>query len=146
MNIFNIERTFLEKNKRRWNKIFIAVDVHDVILEAKYDLNNTGAGYMPNAIRVLQQWSKREDVSLILWTSSHVGPICKILDNLEKKNIVFKHVNSNPECPNDTLCDFSKKFYMNIILDDKAGMDAAGGDWFLIEKELKRIGEWKEQI
>ena len=35
MTIFNIERTFTEKAKRRWNKIFIAVDVHDVILDDK---------------------------------------------------------------------------------------------------------------
>jgi len=33
---------------------------------------------------------------------------------------------------------------VNIGLDDKFGFDGAGGDWFLIEKELKRIGEWKE--
>ena len=145
MNIFNIERSFTEKTKRRWQKIFIAVDVHDVILESKYDLNNTGAGYMPNAIRVLQQWSKREDISLILWTSSHVGPASKVLDDLEKHNVYFKYVNCNPECPNDTLCDFSKKFYFNILLDDKAGF-SGNEDWFTIEKELKRIGEWKEQI
>jgi hypothetical protein len=143
MNIFNIERTFVDKAKRRWQKIFIAVDVHDVILEGKYNLNNDGAGYMPNAIKVLQQWSKREDVSLIMWTSGHVGPTSKVLDNLEKQGVHFKHVNSNPECPNDALCDFGKKFYFNILLDDKAGFEGKT-DWFLIEKELKRIGEWKE--
>lgn len=143
MNIFNIERTFTEKAKRRWQKIFIAVDVHDVILEGKYNLNNDGAGYMPNAIRVLQQWSKREDVSLILFTSGHIGPTSKILDQLETRGVNFKHVNNNPECPNDALCDFSKKFYFNILLEDKAGFEGQT-DWFLIEKELKRIGQWKE--
>ena len=90
MTIFNIEKSFTEKAKRRWQKIFIAVDVHDVILEGKYNLNNDGAGYMPNAIKVLQQWSKREDISLILWTSSHIGPASKVLDNLEKHNVYFK--------------------------------------------------------
>jgi hypothetical protein len=143
MNIFNIERSFADKTKRRWQKIFIAIDVHDVILEGKYNLNNEGAAYMPNCIKVLQQWSKREDISLILWTSGHIGPTSKVLDNLEKQGINFKHVNCNPECPNDPLCDFSKKFYFNILLDDKAGFEGKT-DWFLIEKELKRIGEWKE--
>jgi hypothetical protein len=144
MNVFNIERTFSDKTKRRWQKIFIAVDVHDVILTGTYTPMNDGAKYMPNAIKVLQQWSKREDISLILWTSGHIGPTSKVLDTLEKQGVSFKHVNCNPECPNDALCDFSKKFYFNILLDDKAGMDAAGGDWFLIENELKRIGEWVE--
>ncbi len=143
MNIFNIEKTFTEKAKRRWQKIFIAIDVHDVILEGKYNLNNDGAGYMPNALKVLQQWSKRDDVSLILFTSGHIGPTSKVLDNLEKHGIHFKHVNQNPECPNDTLCDFSKKFYFNILLEDKAGFEGQT-DWFLIERELRRIGEWKD--
>lgn len=143
MNIFNIQKTFEDKAKRRWQKIFIVVDVHDVILEGNYKLNNDGAGYMPNAINVLRQWSKREDVSLILWTSGHIIPTSKVLDGLEKQGVHFKHVNCNPECPNDALCDFSKKFYFNILLDDKAGFEGKT-DWFLIEKELKRIGEWKE--
>jgi hypothetical protein len=85
MTIFNIEKSFTEKTKRRWNKIFIAVDVHDVILEAKYNLNNDGADYMPNAVKVLQQWSKREDISLILWTSSHVLPASKVLQSRMSK-------------------------------------------------------------
>ena len=143
MNIFNLERAFADKARKKWDKLYIAVDVHDCILEGKYSLLNEGANYFPNALNVLGQWTKRKDICLILWTSSHAVAISKVLDDLQKNVVYFNYVNSNPECPNNTLCDFSKKFYANVMLDDKSGFDANGGDWFLIEKELKRIGEWK---
>ena len=144
MNVFNLERAFSDKTTRKWEKLFVCVDLHDTIIQGKYSLNNEGAEYLPNAIKVLKNLSKRKDIVLILWTSSHVAPITKVLDKLEKQGVYFKYVNCNPECPNDALCDFGKKFYFNIGLDDKFGFDGLGGDWFLVEKELKRIGEWKE--
>ena len=144
MNLFNIERSFSDKRVRRWQKIFWCIDVHDVILEGRYKFNNDGANFMPNAIKVLRMLSNRKnDTSLILWTSGHNEPTSKVLESLEKEGVYFDHVNCNPECPNDHLCDFNKKFYMNILLDDKAGFEGKT-DWFLIEQELRRIGEWKE--
>jgi hypothetical protein len=143
MNIFNIERSFSDKKRRNWEKLFVLVDVHDVILEGKYNLMNEGASYMPNALNVLRNWSKREDMVLILWTSSHVAPTAKVLDGLTKEGVHIDYVNENPECPNTELCDFRKKMYFNILLDDKAGFFGET-DWILIEKELRRIGEWKE--
>ena len=142
MNLFNIERAFQDKAKRNWEKLFVCIDVHDVILEGKYSLMNEGANYMPNAIKVLRQWSDRKDMCLILWTSSHITPTTKVLEDLEKQGVHFDYVNSNPECPNTALCDFDKKFYFNILLDDKAGF-VGETDWFLIENELRRLGEWK---
>jgi hypothetical protein len=142
MNVFNIEKAFSDKITRKWEKLFICVDLHDTIIQGKYSLNNEGAEYLPNAIKVLKNLSKRKDIVLILWTSSHVAPISKVQDKLEKQGVYFKYVNNNPECPNNELCDFFRKFYMNIIFDDKAGFEK--DDWFLVEKELKRIGEWLE--
>jgi hypothetical protein len=143
MTIFNIERTYRDKALRRWPNVYWCIDVHDVILEGKYSLMNDGAGYLPNALKVLRMLSKKSETKLILWTSSYPAPISKVLDGLEKEGVTFAFVNENRDCPNDKLCDFGKKFYFNILLDDKAGFDGAT-DWFLIEKELKRIGEWTE--
>lgn len=143
MTIFNIEKAFADKAKKNWEKLYICVDVHDVILEGKYNFMNEGARYMPNALKVLQNWSKRKDISLILWTSSHIAPTVKVMEDIVKQGVHFDHVNSNPECSNTQLCDFGKKFYFNILLEDKAGF-SGNEDWFLIEKELKRIGEWRE--
>lgn len=144
MTIFNIEKTYRDKAIRRWPNVYWCIDVHDVILEGKYSLMNEGANYSPNALRVLKMLTNKPETVLILWTSSYPAPISKVLDGLEKEGIKFKFVNENRDCPNDKLCDFGRKFYMNIGLDDKFGFDGPGGDWFLIEKELKRIGEWQE--
>jgi hypothetical protein len=61
---------------------------------------------------------------------------------MDKHDLQFHYVNHNPECPSDELCDFSKKFYMNILLDDKAGFDATT-DWLEIKNELIKLGDWK---
>jgi len=143
MNPFNIERTFRDRKVRRWPNIYFCIDLHDVILQGKYKLNNDAAGYFPNCFNVLRQLNKHPDFVLILWTSGHIGPTAKVLEDLEKEGIHFKFVNENKDCPDDHLCNFSKKFYMNILLDDKAGFEGAT-DWFLVEKELRRIGEWIE--
>ena len=141
MNIFNLERCFEEKKKRGWTRIYVCIDVHDVILEGKYNRFNEGAEYFPNALNVLRRWTEKKEICLILWSSSHNDAISKVYDNLAKEGVHFDYINSNPECPNTHLCDFGKKFYFNILLDDKAGFEGKT-DWFLIEKELRRLGEW----
>jgi len=143
MNVFNIERSFKDKAKRGWEKLFVCVDVHDVILEGKYNLMNDGASFMPNAINVLKNLSQRKDIVLIMWTSSYPAPVENLQFWLKASGVNFQYVNENPECPNTTLCDFNRKFYFNILLDDKAGF-VGETDWFLVEQELRRIGEWKE--
>jgi len=144
MNIFNIEKAFSDKARKNWDKLSVCIDLHDVIIEGKYNRYNVGANYCPNALRVLKNWTQRKDMVLILWSSSHIDSISLIHEKLMKDGVIFDYINENPMCPNTELCDFRKKFYFNILLDDKAGMDAPGGDWFLIENELKRIGEWRE--
>lgn len=143
MNVFNIERTYKDMARRGWDTIYVCVDVHDVILEGKYNRHNVGAEYMPNALRVLKQWTARTDVRLILWSSSHDDATQSVLSGLIQKGIKFDFINSNPECPNTDLCRFDEKFYFNILLDDKAGFEGET-DWHLIETELKRIGQWFE--
>lgn len=143
MNVFNIDRTYKEMARRNWDTIYVCVDVHDVILEGKYNRLNVGAAYMPNAIRVLKHWTHKPDVRLILWSCSHEDATSSVLAGLEAEGVKFDFINENPECPDNDLCSFGKKFYSNIILDDKAGFEGET-DWHLIEAELKRIGQWIE--
>ena len=141
MNIFNIERAFKDKVRRGWDTLYVCVDVHDVILEGKYNLMNSGAEYMPNALKVLRFLSDRTDIKLIMWTSSHATPADAIHASLKENNIHFDFLNENPECLTTDLCNFNRKFYFNILFEDKAGFEGMT-DWFLVENELKRIGEW----
>jgi hypothetical protein len=141
MNLFNIERTFRDKKNRNWDRIYICVDLHDVVIEGKFNKFNIGAEFFPGAVDVLRQFSYRKDIVLILWTSSHDDSVAAIMKKMEDNGIEFRYVNVNPECPNTELCDFSKKLYFNILLDDKAGFEGKT-DWALIESEFRRLGEW----
>lgn len=142
MNLFNIERSFRQMKERNWKCLYWCIDLHDTIIEGKYKLHNDNAQIFPHATNVLKYLSDREDQKLILWTSSHDEPTSEILKTMKDKGIHFDYINCNPECINTDLCNFDKKFYFNILLDDKAGFDGQY-DWYMIHLELRRIGEWK---
>ena len=142
MDFFNIQRAFQQKQERKWDTLYWCVDLHGVIIEGKYNLNNEGAQIYPGAIEVLSFLTKRPDQKLILWTSSHAESVKNVLFWLASSGIRFDYINENPECPNTVLCDFHQKFYFNILLDDKAGFEG-NKDWFVIKQILISIGEWK---
>lgn len=142
MNVFNIERSFKDKVARKWDKLFWAIDLHDTIITGKFNKFNVGAEIYPGVEEVFQWFNKREDMVTILYTSSWPDAVEKTLkDVLTPRGITFDYINSNPECVTGELCDFRQKFYMNVLLDDKAGFDGTV-DWINIKNELIRIGEW----
>lgn len=118
------------KNKakaRGWDKINIAVDWHDTICQSTY--NSTALNFYEAAIPALRKLSKRKDIVLILFTSSYDDVIEQFLDHCEKQyEIFFDYVNCNPEISNTKYGDFSKKFYYDILIDDKAGFNP-DTDW-----------------
>lgn len=141
MNAFNIRKSFEEKKRKGWDTLYWLIDLHDTIIEGKYNRFNHGANFYPGAIEVLNKLSRRPDIVLILWTSSHYDSIINILDRLKEQGVEFKYINANPECFNTELCDFTQKPYFNVILDDKGGFEG-NTDWLLIKKELEEIKEW----
>jgi hypothetical protein len=142
MNIFNIERSFRQKKERNWQRLYWLIDLHDTVSPGKYNKFNVGREFYPHAQEVLSYLTSREDMKLLLWTSSHMEAVHDILPWLEQHNIRFDAINENPFEPIETqLCDFSQKPYFNIILDDKAGFEGAT-DWGFIKKELRRLEEW----
>lgn len=136
-----IKKAFSDKKTRNWNKLYIAIDLHDTIIEGKYNLHNEGAEMFPNAEEVLRNWTNRSDMVLILWTSSHDESINEQLKKMGELGIEFNYINQNPDVPSNELCNFDKKFYFNILIDDKAGFFGPTG-WFEIEESLREINEW----
>lgn len=136
-----IKRAFSDKKKRNWDRLYVAIDLHDTIIEGKYNLKNEGANFFPNAVNVLKNWTERKDMILILWTSSHDQSVQEQIERMKKLGIKFDYINSNPDVPSNELCNFKDKFYFNILLDDKAGFDGPT-DWFKIEESLRSINEW----
>jgi len=142
MNAFNIRRAYSKKKESAWDKIYWFIDFHDTVCRADYGDAAKTHEFFPNAERVLRTLSEKKDVSLVLWTCSHADDIQTLVDWLRTRGIVFCYVNENPEVADSRLSCYEKKPYMNIVLDDKAGFCGDDGDWFLIEEELKAIGEW----
>lgn len=139
-----IERAFRKKIQGGWHKwpnMYWAIDLHDVIIPGTYTKNNDNREFYPHAKEVLKWLSNRKDMRIILFTSSHEDSITDIDSWLLKNHIAFDYFNSNPECANNALCDFSKKFYFDILLEDKAGFDGME-DWLVVKNTLIDIGEW----
>ncbi len=122
-----LDREYAKKDKRGWDTLYIAIDLHDTISPATYKTNDTLDMY-PFCEDALILLSNRVDIKLILWTSSNPDYLSPHKALLEDKGIKFDYFNSNPECPTTETADFDSKFYMNVILDDKAGFDPHN-DW-----------------
>lgn len=135
-----IEKAFKVKKDRGWDKLYVAVDVHDTLFEGKYNKNNEGKELYPGALEVMQWFSARPDIYLFLYSSSHADPLFEVDDWLFQQGILIDGINTN-DCKSNELCDFSKKPYFNILLDDKSGF-LGEEDWFVIKETLQKIGEW----
>ena len=127
---------------RKWPHLYIAIDIHDTIFKGTYKKNNEGKAFYPWAKEVLQQLSAINSVKLIIYTASHVEPAKDVIAWLREHEIKIFALNENPDHKGTELCDFSRKFYFDILLEDKAGFEG-WKDWFLIMKELQRMGLWE---
>lgn len=136
-----IKKAFADKLKRGWDTVYFAVDIHDTILIADY--NNTTLNFFPHAKEALQLISQQEDIVCILFTCSHPEEIERYQNFFTENNLKFKYVNENPEVINTRLGCFDKKFYSNVIFDDKAGFDATT-EWvdiedYFVRKEVNKV-------
>lgn len=129
---------FEKARKRNWDKIYIFVDLHDTVLESSYTGSDISKNFFEGAIATLQLFSKRKDMVLVIYTSSkddHIDQYCALFKALD---IHFMYVNENPEQGNTHYADFSKKPYMNLILDDKAGFEPKR-HWKLLLRAAEEI-------
>ena len=143
MNVFNIQNTFEMKAQRNWPEIYICIDLHGTIIPNGKSVDDVSDEFVfyPDAKEVLQWMTNRKDIFLILWTSTPISKIDNVWDFFTANNIQFDYINSNSHAKNTARSDFSKKFYFNILLDDRAGF-VGTTDWTLIKKELTFIKEW----
>ena len=143
MNLFNIERAFRRKKERDWDYLFWAIDIHDVLFPGQYASDQEFHPYN-GSIEVLKWISDRSDQKIIIWTSSYSQHFDDVKKFFAKEHSVWLDFhNCNPICSNTDYADFTTKFYFNILLDDKSGMEG-DTDWYLIKEELQRIGEWDD--
>ena len=132
--ITTFENAFRYMRLRKWDCIYVAVDVHGTIFKPTYSTEES-YDYYPYAKEVLQKFSRRKDIKLILWTASHSDMLEKYKAKLESDGIHIDYVNENPEVENSDFANFNDKFYFNVGLDDKFGFDA-NIDWLDLKQML----------
>ena len=137
--------TAFRKKKRRgwdkWPKMYVFVDLHDVIIKGTYTRKNDGREFYPYAEEVLRHMTKDKRFCLVLWTSSHKDAIDDIYLWLCNHNIYFDYINENPECTSNDLLDVSSKPYFDLLFEDKAGFNG-DLDWLVIKNTLIELKEW----
>lgn len=141
-----IEKMFQHACEKEWYETYHFFDIHGVISKPDYrkgykksDNDCTIINYYPYAKETLQLLSKRDDIILIMFTSSYPEEI-EIYNKIFKKdNIIFKYINENPEISNSNGCFgyYEKKPYYNCLYDDKSGFDP-DHDWAPIYNYFKK--------
>lgn len=130
-----IDIALKSKEKRGWDKLYFFFDVHETILYPDWGKNQPLRFY-EHSKEVLQYFSKREDISIALYTCSYPKEIKKYIKLFQDNNIEFEYVNKNPDVENTGYGYYEDKPYFNVLFDDKAGFDAEQ-DWKLIREYLE---------
>lgn len=139
MNIQKIFReSFIRARVRGWDYIVVLVDIHDTIFKACWE-NEETYEYLPYAKAALQMMSKRDDIKMVLWSSTYPEKLKQYDDKLKSDHIYFDYINEFPEAENSTTGCFDSKMFFNVGIDNAFGFES--DDWVdvikaLIENEL----------
>ncbi len=132
------EAAFRRKREKGWDKIYVVVDIHDTILRACYE-NEETYDYLPYARQALQLMTSRDDICLILWSGCYPERLEAYRERFARDGIRFDYVNENPEVGNSSFQDFSAKPYFNVGIDDKFGFNPES-DWVQVIETLAEEG------
>lgn len=131
------DKEFQKMKSRNWSHIYVVLDIHDTVFKSTYE-NNAPLLPYKYCIEALQKLSKRSDINLIYWSSTAGNEQLRHIDTLAEDMIIFQDFNKNDKEPSTEYSNFDKKFYMNVILDDKAGFDPEN-DWEELFNYLKEL-------
>lgn len=126
--IWAFENAFRRKAEKRWDYIYVAIDIHSTIFKPTYD-SHEKYDYYTFAKETLRMMSRNKNVKLIIWSSSHKDALEGYLKKLDSDDIHIDYVNCNPEVEDIDIASFKDKFYFNVGIDDKFGFDA-NVDWY----------------
>ena len=128
------EVAFNRKKEKKWEKIYVIVDIHDTILKACYE-NEEVYDYYPYAREALQLMTTREDICLILWSGCYEEKMNEYRNRFAEEGIRFDYSNENPEVGNTSFQNFEAKLYFNVGIDDKFGFEPET-DWVKVIEAL----------
>jgi len=114
------EVAFNRKKEKNWEKIYVVVDIHDTILRACYE-NEETYDYYPYAREALQLMTNRDDICMILWSGCYDEQMAMYRSRFAEEGILFDYANKNPEVGKTSFQNFEVKLYFNVGIDDKFG-------------------------
>lgn len=118
-----IEKMFAHSFEKEWFLTYWAFDIHGTILIPTFRKNNYDSEFYPWAKETLQLITKRDDIVMILDTSSYPEEIEHYQKVFKENDIYFKYVNENPDIDSSkgNFGYYKDKFYFNVSFEDKAG-------------------------
>lgn len=141
MNLDKVIQNAYVYNKKVGRKsVYLAVDIHDTIARSNY------ADEMPEVIETamdaLRKLNEFPEIVLILFSSSYNHE--QYISYFIHHGVRFKYFNENPEVCDTKTGDFSKKFFYNVLIDDKAGFELS--DWDVVVNSItKHRGVFEDQ-
>jgi len=117
-----IGKAYRTAEKKQWNKIYWAIDLHDTCLKSTYGKNNYEF-LGPVVIEALRLICSRPENVLIIWSAVFADEEPLIVEFFAKEGIRIDFFNHNPVIQNTATGNFDTKFYFNVLVDDKAGFD-----------------------
>jgi hypothetical protein len=123
-----IQNCLRNAKAKAWEKTYWAFDVHGTILYPTFKAGVVSTEFYPHAKEVMQLLSKRSDVVMVLYTCSYPHEIEHYIEHFRKHDIHFHYVNENPDVCAGAYGHYERKFYFNVLFEDKAGFDPLT-DW-----------------
>lgn len=129
-------RNCLENAKLKgWDKTYWAFDIHGTMLKPTFKTGVVSTEFYPYAKETLQLIGKRNDIVKIIFTCSYPHEITEYVKYFEAHGIHFDYVNENPDVCTGAYGHYERKFYFNVLFEDKAGFDPLT-DWKLVYELL----------
>ena len=133
-----IENCISNSKLKGWNKTYWAFDIHGTILKPTCKAGVVSTEFYPYAKEVMQLLSQQSNIVRILYTCSYPSEIADYIEYFEGHGIHFDYVNENPEICAGAYGHYDRKFYFNVLFEDKAGFDPLT-DWKEIYQLLNNI-------
>ena len=89
---------------------------------------------IPEAEKAIKEIQEFPEIVLILFSSSYHHS--EYIEYFKSNGMNFKYFNENPEIADTKTGDFSKKFFYNALIDDKAGFEIE--EWDGVVESIKK--------
>lgn len=123
-----IANCFSNARLKGWNKTYWAFDIHGTILKPTFRSGVVSTEFYPYAKEVMQLISRQSNIVRILYTCSYPQEIADYVRYFEDQGIHFDYVNENPDICAGAYGHYERKFYFNVLFEDKSGFDPLT-DW-----------------